>query len=105
MWLLFARLLLDEVGEELGVVVGFECFESGEGGEGEVALAEGGVGESGEVVGPRCVGPKPSRLLGGGERFVVLAEAVVGLAEALEGDRKSTRLNSSHDQISYAVFC
>src|SRR5216683_2823802 len=26
-------------------------------------------------------------------------------AEALEEDRKSTRLNSSHDQISYAVFC
>src|SRR2546428_2066129 len=24
---------------------------------------------------------------------------------ALELDRKSTRLNSSHDQISYAVFC
>src|SRR2546427_6693559 len=24
---------------------------------------------------------------------------------ALEGDRKSTRLNSSHSQISYAVFC
>src|SRR2546421_1976889 len=24
---------------------------------------------------------------------------------ALEADRKSTRLNSSHDQISYAVFC
>src|SRR2546428_6657553 len=24
---------------------------------------------------------------------------------ALGGDRKSTRLNSSHDQISYAVFC
>src|SRR3989440_3122401 len=24
---------------------------------------------------------------------------------SLEGDRKSTRLNSSHDQISYAVFC
>ena len=23
----------------------------------------------------------------------------------LRGDRKSTRLNSSHDQISYAVFC
>src|SRR2546428_3857951 len=23
----------------------------------------------------------------------------------LHGDRKSTRLNSSHDQISYAVFC
>src|SRR5206468_4813560 len=24
---------------------------------------------------------------------------------AVGGDRKSTRLNSSHDQISYAVFC
>src|SRR2546421_8947217 len=27
------------------------------------------------------------------------------IVEAGEGDRKSTRLNSSHDQISYAVFC
>src|SRR2546427_6405034 len=25
--------------------------------------------------------------------------------ESLAGDRKSTRLNSSHSQISYAVFC
>src|SRR2546430_10285989 len=24
---------------------------------------------------------------------------------AIDGDRKSTRLNSSHSQISYAVFC
>src|SRR5688572_31541667 len=31
-----------------------------------------------------------------------LAPAV---AEALPQDRKSTRLNSSHSQISYAVFC
>src|SRR5712664_4206878 len=29
----------------------------------------------------------------------------LGLDRRLEGDRKSTRLNSSHDQISYAVFC
>src|SRR2546427_11568171 len=27
------------------------------------------------------------------------------VACSLEGDRKSTRLNSSHSQISYAVFC
>src|SRR2546430_13515469 len=27
------------------------------------------------------------------------------LALAMLGDRKSTRLNSSHSQISYAVFC
>src|SRR5206468_13057460 len=25
--------------------------------------------------------------------------------QVVAGDRKSTRLNSSHDQISYAVFC
>src|SRR2546421_2869818 len=40
-----------------------------------------------------------------------LPDAGVGLPPALDdvggylGDRKSTRLNSSHDQISYAVFC
>src|SRR3989475_4365157 len=28
-----------------------------------------------------------------------------GRAPAAGGDRKSTRLNSSHSQISYAVFC
>src|SRR5206468_10553243 len=28
-----------------------------------------------------------------------------GAMESVEPDRKSTRLNSSHDQISYAVFC
>src|SRR2546428_12126 len=35
------------------------------------------------------------------------ARYVAGISTALvdAGDRKSTRLNSSHDQISYAVFC
>src|SRR2546427_12987088 len=28
-----------------------------------------------------------------------------GMEEVAETDRKSTRLNSSHSQISYAVFC
>src|SRR2546428_9534375 len=28
-----------------------------------------------------------------------------GLSDTIAKDRKSTRLNSSHDQISYAVFC
>src|SRR2546427_8805853 len=27
------------------------------------------------------------------------------ISDHLDGDRKSTRLNSSHSQISYAVFC
>src|SRR2546421_2254841 len=31
--------------------------------------------------------------------------AIATAGGAPEGDRKSTRLNSSHDQISYAVFC
>src|SRR2546430_12835110 len=34
----------------------------------------------------------------------VVAEKLEGRAGLL-GDRKSTRLNSSHSQISYAVFC
>src|SRR2546430_9844497 len=40
---------------------------------------------------------------------VKLAEAQLSEYDALllsgNGDRKSTRLNSSHSQISYAVFC
>src|SRR5206468_5552365 len=36
------------------------------------------------------------------EDLTVLVEADARVHEA---DRKSTRLNSSHDQISYAVFC
>src|SRR2546430_16962018 len=38
--------------------------------------------------------------LGGPERRAVAREHIGNLA-----DRKSTRLNSSHSQISYAVFC
>src|SRR5256886_17693081 len=41
-----------------------------------------------------------------GFREVVLITAAWGLGETVvQGDRKSTRLNSSHSQISYAVFC
>src|SRR2546428_6346217 len=47
------------------------------------------------------------------ERLLVLSGLDLEEADALPGegagdhprDRKSTRLNSSHDQISYAVFC
>src|SRR2546427_13098067 len=45
--------------------------------------------------GTECSGPRrSSRAPGEEERF-----------EPVDGDRKSTRLNSSHSQISYAVFC
>src|SRR5690606_40244325 len=39
-----------------------------------------------------------------GEHVTVLG-AVVGVATVSGADRKSTRLNSSHVKISYAVFC
>src|SRR3712207_8756780 len=47
---------------------------------------------------------EPERVQEGAQaRVVVLAEARMG-AERVR-DRKSTRLNSSHANISYAVFC
>src|SRR2546422_7179555 len=36
---------------------------------------------------------------------VVVAHVAVGAGHDFTGDRKSTRLNSSHGYISYAVFC
>src|SRR5690554_7318980 len=36
---------------------------------------------------------------------VVVAEGAISDGERPPGDRKSTRLNSSHVRISYAVFC
>src|SRR2546428_7589384 len=40
------------------------------------------------------------------EEFVPSSDVVkVRSVEGVSKDRKSTRLNSSHDQISYAVFC
>src|SRR2546427_3699137 len=54
--------------------------------------------------------PEPNpRML---DRFLVIAEAnrlpcvvILNKIELDRRDRKSTRLNSSHSQISYAVFC
>src|SRR5690349_23412349 len=37
--------------------------------------------------------------------FVVFLLLAVNFGEEANGDRKSTRLNSSHVEISYAVFC
>src|SRR2546422_4557190 len=54
--------------------------------------------------------PRP---VGDGQERVVLAVGAVvrvehgdlDVAQVTQGDRKSTRLNSSHGYISYAVFC
>src|SRR3989475_8046824 len=42
---------------------------------------------------------------GGGAVAPTVAQRLRGEPKARERDRKSTRLNSSHSQISYAVFC
>src|SRR5690625_294174 len=47
----------------------------------------------------------PGLLIGGVISAAALGLWALGSATALEGDRKSTRLNSSHVAISYAVFC
>src|SRR5690606_41702735 len=58
------------------------------------------VGEGGAV---------PVGVVGGGAPDPVVALLVRhegdGVGVGAEGDRKSTRLNSSHVKISYAVFC
>src|SRR5207247_5080207 len=65
----------------------------------------------------RAVGPSPREHRGGGHRpraHVPVAAADRGVDQAdvartsvlrAGPDRKSTRLNSSHEWISYAVFC
>src|SRR5206468_9410535 len=47
--------------------------------------------------------PGVARLIGG--QHLDPAKLLFRPLQAAKGDRKSTRLNSSHDQISYAVFC
>src|SRR3712207_8716449 len=45
------------------------------------------------------------RGLGVGQRLLQLGQSAVAQLGDLGQDRKSTRLNSSHANISYAVFC
>src|SRR5688572_31685229 len=49
--------------------------------------------------------PNINMLGGTFEGLPVIVSQYVGNVVALVKDRKSTRLNSSHSQISYAVFC
>src|SRR2546430_12857130 len=55
----------------------------------------------------------PSKSPHGTPIYVIMQQAaqlnmksiIIGTAGHIDQDRKSTRLNSSHSQISYAVFC
>src|SRR6266540_6787525 len=49
--------------------------------------------------------PTSRRHLRGGARLATAAALVLGRQRLQPRDRKSTRLNSSHITISYAVFC
>src|SRR3712207_6895149 len=67
----------------------------------------GGVGRQGKLR-RRRTGQERQRLPpnpGGVLVVVVVRERVAGLPAGDVQDRKSTRLNSSHANISYAVFC
>src|SRR5690348_17427060 len=75
----------------------FAVFDSA----GDASLVDA-VGASCAVPGlwpPVTIGER--RFMDGGMRTVANAD----LAHGYERDRKSTRLNSSHPSISYAVFC
>src|SRR3712207_8872791 len=56
----------------------------------------------GEILGHRRAVDAAADRQGGGPRLAL--EHAPGCCDR-EGDRKSTRLNSSHANISYAVFC
>src|SRR6266496_5763286 len=49
--------------------------------------------------------PSHERRRGGAARRRVRARSLTGRDLGADEDRKSTRLNSSHVEISYAVFC
>src|SRR5207245_2289304 len=51
------------------------------------------------------LGPGPRRTRGDGFNWPKRSMAFTHLQAIRKGDRKSTRLNSSHGSISYAVFC
>src|SRR5256886_5277743 len=80
---------------------GHEIVVRGEGGVGFMVITDGTVTVK--------TGQGKTRKLGPGDSFGEMAlldnEGRSATITADSEDRKSTRLNSSHSQISYAVFC
>src|SRR3712207_8633561 len=75
---------------------------------GELVGEHAGEPGPGHVHGDLPLGEPEARVVGVGVQVVrggVLLQADVELRGLLARDRKSTRLNSSHANISYAVFC
>src|SRR5690606_40667322 len=63
-----------------------------------------GIGQGFHVLGQRhaVAGCRP---VDQGQVYIVGAQLLQAVLQAGQQDRKSTRLNSSHVKISYAVFC
>src|SRR3712207_8286356 len=79
-------------------------FRSGGGAGVEVLLGRAGDLRGGDQAGHAAdVGGAPEALEQALHPAGVDLDVVVGVGQV--GDRKSTRLNSSHANISYAVFC
>src|SRR3712207_7815783 len=93
------------VKEALGTEVSYSLKANPSVGLCQLIAREGGAGgevaSSGELVVARAAGFEPDDIVfaGPGKTDDELRMIV------REGDRKSTRLNSSHANISYAVFC
>src|SRR5256885_11290448 len=65
----------------------------------------GRVGRAGAALEHAGAGQQLGAMADGGHGLVVVEEVAHGGNIKPEADRKSTRLNSSHLVISYAVFC
>src|SRR2546422_5527603 len=64
------------------------------------------IGHSGHLTGGRLLARNTVwNLVGNGAPMAVAVFCIPILIRGLGTDRKSTRLNSSHGYISYAVFC
>src|SRR2546428_13782375 len=90
----------------------FRLIEPRSYGEAAQLLAENGAGELDRTRGTPTL--RVMLVAGGTDLFPNMKrrqftpEVLISLARVRDAaglDRKSTRLNSSHDQISYAVFC
>src|SRR5690606_41394245 len=68
-----------------------------------LVLRRGGVVE-GDIAHRRPV-DQPHRLVGELQLLDIANQVRAVVAHVVDQDRKSTRLNSSHVKISYAVFC
>src|SRR5438067_5193471 len=82
---------LEILAREAAGVVGGEDERHGVVADVDVGMVAGGLGEAAHPVDER-------------QRLPEIAEPIRP-AQLAAGDRKSTRLNSSHVSISYAVFC